>query len=239
MLPQIDTPIYELTLPISKQKIKFRSFLVKEQKILLIAVQSDDPDFVNENVRQILKNCCLTEKVDIDNMSSLDIEYFFLQLRARSIGEIVSTRYRCENKVDEETCGNLMNVDIELLDVNIDLSNYKDSVQLTDTVGVKFNYPNIKSLEKMNSDKNVVDKTFDIIIECVDYIFDENNFYYKKETSNKELQVFLESLSVQQFKKIEEYFENLPKLKKELNVVCNKCGFEHKINIEGLDNFLE
>lgn len=239
MLPKLNAPVYELTLPLLKQKIKFRPFLVKEQKILLIALQSEDPDFVRENVKQIIKNCCLSE-INIDELSALDIEYFFLHLRARSIGEIVETRYKCENKIsDDETCKNKLQVNINLLDIAPDLSNYKDTVELTDSIGVKFKYPDFKIIETLNKDGEIVDKTFDAIINCIEYIYDDNNFYYAKESTKQELQEFLESLNVEQFKKIESFFASLPKLRKQIDVKCNKCGFDHKIVLEGIDNFLE
>lgn len=243
MLPKISTPVYDLTLPISKLNIKFRPFLVKEQKILMIASQSGETQFINDNIKQVIRNCCITE-IDIDDLSSLDIEYFFLNLRARSIGEIVEAKYRCENKIsddedeEEEICNNLMPVNIDLLAINTKFDGYSDVVQLTEKVGVKFKYPNFKVLEKMTSDKPVVEKTFDIIIDCIEYIFDDDNFYYAKETPKKELVEFIESLNVEQFKKVEEYFNNLPKLKEEIKVKCSKCGFEHKIVLEGLESFL-
>jgi len=244
MLPKIAAPVYDLTLPISKQNIKFRPYLVREQKILMIAAQSDENVFIKDNIKQIIKNCCLSD-INIDDLSSLDIEYFFLNLRARSIGEIVEAKYRCENKVgvdedgDDIVCRNLMPVNIDLLSINVKFNDdFTDIVQLTDKVGIKLKYPNFSVLEKVNSEKNVVDKTLNAIIECIDYIFDEDNFYYAKETPKKELIDFIESLNVDQFKKIEEFFNNLPKLREEVNITCDKCGFEHKIVLEGIENFL-
>lgn len=238
MLPKISAPVYDLTLPMLNQKIQFRPFLVKEQKILLIAIQSEDPVFIRDNVKNIIKSCCLTD-INVDELSALDIEYFFLNLRARSIGEVVETKYRCEATNSEgETCGNQLKVDINLLDIKPELTDYNDIVEITDSVGIKFKYPNFKVVEQLSEDKDVVEKTFDAIINCIDYIYDDNNFYYAKETPKKELVEFLESLNVDQFKKVENYFDALPKLKKEINIKCNKCGFDHKIVLEGIDNFL-
>ena len=240
MLPRIDTPTYELTLPISKQKIKYRPFLVKEQKILLMSIQADDSNFVNDNVMQVLKNCCLTQKVDLDSICSVDMEYYFLHLRARSIGEIVESKYRCQQDLPSgETCANLMQVNVNLLEVELDKNNYSDIVNLTDNIGIKFKYPNIKTVEELqDTGDNILEKTLNVIINCIDYIFDDDNFYYPKETTKQEMLDFIDSLNVEQFNKIKEYFENLPKLKKELNVTCEKCGYEHKIVLEGLQNFL-
>jgi len=238
-LPLIQTPVYEVFLPILKEKIRFRPFLVKEQKILMIAIQSEEKDFVNENMKQIIKNCCISE-IEIDELSSLDLEFFFLHLRARSIGEVVEAKYRCENKIsDGESCKNLMPVNINLLDIDVNLKDYNDTIKINDQVGIKFKYPNFKTIEKLSGDNNIIDKTFDAIIDCIDYIFDDNNFYYPKEATHQEMIDFIESLSVEQFKLIENYFAKLPKVSQELKVTCSKCGHKHSIILEGIQNFLD
>jgi hypothetical protein len=243
MLPILDNPKYEIELPILKKKVSFRPFLVKEQKILLIAADSDDSNFMIENIKQIIKNCCLTE-IDVDKLSSVDLEYFFLQLRARSVEEIVHTKYRCENRLpDGEICKNSMEVNINLLEVNVETNGFEDDIKLTSNIGIKMRYPTIQIIEKLNSETsendNIIDKSFDAIIECVDYIYDDDNFYYTSEVKKQEIVDFLESLSIEQFQRIEKFFTNIPKLKKELEVICSKCGFEHKIKLEGLQSFLE
>ena len=237
-LPKIDAPIYELTLPMSKQKLKFRAFTVKEQKILMMAQESDDSEFTSNNVRQIIKNCSLSE-IDVDNLNPIDIEYFFIQLRARSIGEIVESKYRCNNKVDDDICGNLMDVKIDLLDIEVDYKDQKNVVQLTDTVGIKLKYPDFKAIKNINEDSNLIEISMEVICNSIEYIFDEDNYYYPNETPKQEIVEFIEGLNIDQFKKIEEFFNNLPSLKKEIDVTCNKCGFKHHIRIEGLDNFLD
>lgn len=239
MLPSLYTPIYELTLPISKQKVKFRPFLVKEQKILLMAQESGEDDFTANNIKEIIKSCAQSE-LNIDSLTQIDIEYFFLNLRARSVSETIETKYRCNNKVQEDiTCGNLMDVSIDLLDVNVDFKDNSDTVQLTDTVGLKLKYPDFNTIKKINNDSNIVEITLEVIYHCIDYIFDDDNFYYVNETPREEIITFLESMNIEQFKKVENYFNNLPTLSKTLDVKCGKCGFEHKITIEGLNNFLE
>lgn len=242
MLPTLDTPKYEIELPILKKTVKFRPFLVKEQKILLIAADSDDEKFLIDNIKQIIKNCCLTE-LDIESLSSVDLEFFFLQLRARSVEEVIQTKYRCENTLESgEICKNSMEVEINLLDINVETDTYNDNIKLTDNIGIKMKYPTIQMVENLNKtkkDDNIINKTFDVIIQCIDYIYDNENFYYPKEVSKKEITDFLESLSIDQFKKVEEFFSKIPKLRKELNVICSKCGFEHKIVLEGLQSFLD
>jgi len=239
MLPKLDSPRYEIDLPIAKKKFQFRPFLIKEQKILLVANESEDPEFLVQNLKQIIKNCCLND-IDVDSLSSLDIEYIFLNLRARSVGEQIETNYRCENKVDGESCKNLMNVSIDLLDIDTDFKNYKDIIQITENIGIKMKYPDFKTIQTLTeNNKDVVEKTFDAIYQCIEYIYDNDNFYYPKEVQKSDIVDFIESLTMDQFKNLEEYFYNLPKLKKELEVICSKCGYTHTIKLEGLNNFLE
>ena len=119
-LPRIDTPIYDLELPLSKKKIRFRPFLVKEQKNLLMALESDDRESIENNIKQVLQNCTITEKVDIEKLPVVDVEYYFLQLRARSVGETVENKYRCDNMVDDKSCGNIMETSLNLLDIKIE-----------------------------------------------------------------------------------------------------------------------
>ena len=118
-LPKIDSPIYELTLPMSKKQVRFRPFLVKEQRNLMMAIESDDKDTIEKNIKQVLHNCTVTEDVDIETLPIIDVEYYFIQLRARSIGEVVENKYRCENVVEETPCGNLMTVNFNLLDIQL------------------------------------------------------------------------------------------------------------------------
>ena len=237
-LPKIDTPIYDLELPLSKKKIRFRPFLVKEQKNLLMAMESDDRDSIEKNIKQILQNCTITKKVTIDTLPMLDIEYYFLQLRARSVGEIVENKYRCDNLVNGETCGNIMETSVNLLDIKVEgLKKDNDVIQLTDTISVKMKYPEFSVIQKISNSNNLTDVAFTMIAESIDYIYDGEQFYYAKETTTEELIDFLESLSQQQFAKIEEFFSNMPKLEKKIQMKCSKCGFEHNLDVEGLESF--
>ena len=241
MLPKLATPTYELELPVSKSKIKFRPFLVKEQKLLLIASETnEDPNFIKDNISQVLSNCCLTKDITIEDLPSVDLEFFFLNLRARSVGENVELRYRCEKEDEEgEICGNKLTLDVDLLDIKVDLNGYQDIIKLTDSVGIKMKPPKLEAIEKLSDKtKSILERTIDSIIESIEYIYDNDNFYYPKEVSKQELVDFLESLSFEQFKKVEKFYQGIPKLKKDYQVTCSKCGFEHKITLEGLQSFL-
>lgn len=236
-LPEIKTPIYELTLPIKNEKVKYRPFSVKEQKILMVALESNDPIFVNENIKEVIKNCCRS-KIDVDSLSTTDMEYFFLHLRARSIGETINPRYICKNRVNDEECKSVMDTSINILEVDVDLNGYTDIIQLESDLGLKMKHPNFDVIKNFKEDSTLEDITTEIIADCVDYVFDAQKLYYRNEFTKKELIEWLNGLSGEQFGKIEDHFTHLPKLKKEFNIICPKCGFDHKIVLEGLENFL-
>jgi len=237
-LPKIDTPVYDLELPLSKKKIRFRPFLVKEQRNLLMAMESDDKETIERNIRQVLHNCTLTEGLDIDRLPIIDVEFYFLNLRARSIGEIVQSRYRCENVVEEKTCGNLMTAELNILEIHPDMTNVvNDIIQINNAISVKLKYPEFSVLERANKFESITDMAFDMIAESVEYIFDGEQYYYASESEPDEIIEFIESLSQEQFSKIENFFNNLPKLNKKIEMDCKKCNFHHTIEVEGLDSF--
>jgi hypothetical protein len=237
-LPKIDTPVYDLELPLSKKKIRFRPFLVKEQRNLLMAMESDDKETIERNIRQVLHNCTLTEGLDIDRLPIIDVEFYFLNLRARSIGEIVQSKYRCENVVEEKSCGNLMTAELNILEIHPDMTNVvNDVIQINNAISVKLKYPEFSVLERANKFESITDMAFDMIAESVEYIFDGEQYYYASESEPDEIIEFIESLSQEQFSKIENFFNNLPKLNKKIEMNCKKCNFHHTIEVEGLDSF--
>jgi len=240
-LPKIDTPIYELILPLCKREIRFRPFLVKEQKNLMMALEANDTETINRNIKQVLNNCTLTENINIEKLPILDIEYYFLQLRARSVGEIVENTYICTNKPDgQNECNNKMKTSINLLDIKIDIDpSVNDTIQLTEKISIKLKYPEFSIVEKLKDKENSVDIAFEIIVDSIEYIFDGEQYYYAYETPKDELLSFLESLNQEQFNKLEVFFDKLPKMNRKIDMNCSKCGFHHTIEMEGLESFFE
>jgi len=237
-LPKIDTPIYEIELPLSKKQIRFRPFLVKEQKNLLMAMESDDSDTIERNIRQVLHNCTLTENIDIDRLPVVDIEYYFLHLRARSIGEVVEGEYICNNQVEDKNCGGKMKASFNLLDIKVETSpDHKDIIQLTSNVSIKLKYPEFSLVQKLKDKESAVDIAFEVIADSIDYVFDGEQYYYGNETAREEMVQFLESLNQNQFASIETFFDNLPIISKKVEMRCGKCGFNHTLNMEGLESF--
>ena len=236
-LPKIDVPVYELELPVSKRHIRYRPFLVKEQRNLLMALEADDTEIIEQNIRQVLINCTIGE-IDVDSLPITDVEFYFLQLRARSVGEVVQNKYKCNNEVDSKECGNIMNVDVNLLDIKVEMNTeMKDIIQLTDKISVKLRYPEFYVVKRFAKTESAADMALDMVAESIEWIYDGEQYYYSRESDPAELIEFVESLNQEQFVKLEEFFNNLPKLNKKVEMKCSKCGFEHSIDVEGLESF--
>ena len=236
-LPKIDVPTYEIELPLSKKKIKFRPFLVKEQRNLLMAMESNDTDTVHNSIKDILNNCTLTENIIIDKLPIVDIEYYFINLRAKSVSEVVETKYKCNNEVEDKLCGNIMDVEINLLDINVEGIKENEDVQLTEKIFVKMRYPQFYIVKDSVDMESMTEITFNIIAESIEYVFDGDQYHYASEAQQGEMLEFVESLNQIQFEKLEKFFNELPKLKKNIEIKCSKCGFDHSIEVEGLESF--
>ena len=237
-LPKIDAPVYEIDLPLSKKHIRFRPFLVKEQRNLMMAMESDDKETIEKNIRQVLHNCTLTPNVDIDSLPIIDVEFYFINLRARSVGEVIETKYRCENEVNDKPCGNLMDTSVNLLDIKVEFKeDAKDIVQLTDTIAIKLKYPEFSMLERATKFSSATDMAFQMIVESIEYIFDGEEIFYSKDASQEELTEFIETLQQKDLDKIKEFFDTSPKIKKQLDFKCKKCGHEEEIHVEGINSF--
>lgn len=238
-LPKLDVPIYETNLISNGKTIKFRPFLVKEQKLFLMATQSDDMGDAIQTIKQVLNNCILTEDINVEDLSTFDLEYLFLQLRSKSVGEVVNLRYTCNNDiVGEKKCGGIVKFDLNLQDIKPDTQpNHTNKIQITPKLGIVMKYPTFKMLQQ---NKNIDDiDVLEMIVDCVDYIYDENEIYYAKDSTKQELTEFIESMQKEDFEKIEEFFNTMPKLRKDLDFKCPKCGYQEVITIEGIQNFFD
>jgi hypothetical protein len=237
-LPKLEVPTYELELPLSKKKIKYRPYLVKEQKALMMALESSDAKTIQHNVREILTVCTLSKDVDIDELPIVDIEYYFLQLRAKSVSEISESKYRCNNEVDDKVCGNIMEAKIDLTEIQPVQEEYVDpEIKLTDTIIIKMKYPPFKLVKDSIDMDNITEVTFNMLAQSIEYVYDGEQFHYAKESSVEELVDFIEQLNQEQFEKLEKFFNSIPKLSKKIDMTCSKCGFEHHLDVEGLESF--
>lgn len=241
MLPKIDVPTYELKLISSGKTIRFRPFLVKEQKLLLMATQSDDPKDSLNVVKQISKNCIIDD-IDVESLPVFDLEYIFLNLRARSVNEVVNLQYKCNNKIKDETgeekaCGSLEKFDINLLEVTPTKDpKHNTKIMLSEKLGITMKYPTFEMVANLKSqDEN--DILMELLVNCIDHIFDDENIYYTKDVTKEELVDFIDNLQQKDLEKIQQFFETAPKIKKDLKFSCHKCGYKENIVVEGLQNF--
>jgi T4 bacteriophage base plate protein len=238
MLPKIDIPIYETKLISNGEVIRFRPFLVKEQKLFLMAGESDDSKETIKAIKQVLRNCILDD-VDVENMATFDIEYLFLQLRARSVGEIANLRFTCNNNISEtEKCGNNVKIDVNVLEINPEKNkDHSNKIPITDTIGIVLKYPTFNSLDISDLNTDNIEQILEIIVSCIDYIYDENNVYYAKDTPKQELVEFIENLKQADLEKVSTFFNTLPKVKKDVDFQCEKCGYKEVLTLEGIQSF--
>tara|TARA_B100000073_G_scaffold292887_1_gene256359 strand:- start:243 stop:953 length:711 start_codon:yes stop_codon:yes gene_type:complete len=233
-LPVLNNPNYEMELPSTGEKIEFRPFLVKEQKILMMAMESEDAKMQTKAVLDIIKNCTFGKLNDkIDTLPTFDVEYMFLKLRAKSVGETVDITVTCQD--DGET---KVPVTINLDDINVIRTEGHDKViMITDKIGLTMKYPTMDKLMGYNLENlSSMDSTFGIIKDCLENVFDEVEVH--DEMNQKELQEFIESMTTDQFQKITDFFTTMPKLKHTVKVTNPNTGKESEIVLEGMQSFL-
>lgn len=234
-LPVMSTPTYELIVPSTKKKIKYRSFLVKEEKTLLIAQQSEDQTVMVNTIKALISSCTFG-KLDVEELAMFDIEYIFCQLRAKSVGEISEIVFSCLECNDPKA---KMRVSIDLTKLEVDFHpDHKKVIELFDDVGVTMKYP---SLDMLNHIKDIkeesIEAVFNVIISCIDNIYSGDEIYPAKEQSKEELTNFLDNLTQEQFKKIQSFFETIPKLQKKIEFDCPVCNYHHNHTVQGIENF--
>jgi hypothetical protein len=236
-IPKIDLPTYKVRLESLGKDIVFRPFVVKEEKILLMALESLDYDTSIEAIKQIIRNCVLDE-IDVDKLPLFEIEFLFLNLRARSIGEVVSLEYICENVSEEnKVCKTKMKMEVDLLKVALDHKPVDNMIQLTNDVGIKIMYPTMSMSRSLIDKFNSKDAPIEILKECTEYLYDDSQVYKLSEMQEGEFEEFVNNLTTEQFKKIKKFFSDMPVLRHKSVLVCGKCGKNHTIRLEGLLDF--
>lgn len=236
-LPIQNTPVYTLKIPSTKQEVKYRPFLVKEEKSLLVAQQSEDAQVMLDTLKEILKGCIKTP-IEIDTLALFDIEYIFSQIRAKSVGENVELIVRCDvcPETDEKARVKLT-FDLTKLQVEFPEGHSK-KIALFDDVGVMMKYPALDIIQQIEGmDSTDTEAVFNVIVKCIDVIYDGEDLHYAKEQTKEELMQFLENLTSEQFKKVQNFFETMPKLRKEVTYDCPVCGHHHEKVVEGLSSF--
>ena len=234
-LPKISTPTYELVLPSSGRKIKYRPFLVKEEKILIIALESQDQKQIANAIKDILSTCILTRGTKVDKLSTFDIEYLFLNVRGKSVGEQIEVMVTCpdDGKTQVPTSINIDSIKVKKS------KDHSTEIKLDDVYSLKMRYPSLTEFIKsnFNVEDMKVDDTFELIASCVDQIYSEEESWTSDDCTKKEMVDFVESLNSSQFKEIEKFFDTMPKLSHTVTVTNPNTKKENKIVIEGLQNF--
>ena len=231
-LPILNTPTFEVDLPLSKKTVKYRPFLVKEEKVLLMALESQDQKQIMRAMHDIVDACTFNE-VKAKELPVAELEYIFLKLRSKSVGETSHVAVACTECNEKNEFD--INLESIVLDVNA-LPNTK--IMLTDTVGIIMKFPNSDDvLKNIDAKKSDVENTYSVVVACLDKIFDTENVYDVSTQTKKEVQDFIDSLNKNQFDKIKTFFSALPKLKYESDFKCTKCGHDNHVELEGLENF--
>ena len=233
-LPKVDLPTYELDLPSNKKKIKFRPFLVKEEKILLLALESDNEQNIRDAVHNLIKSC-VTTRIKLENLATFDLEYIFLNIRAVSVGEIVEMNVTCQD--DNET---QVKYNLNLTDVKVHFPDgHSNKIMLTDTLGVIMRYPSFdRFVDSQFARKEVNENTvLEIIAESIDQIFQGDDVYDESTTTDKEFIEFVEGLTNEQLAKLQEFFQTSPRLEHTFKVKNPKTGVESDYTISGLQSF--
>ena len=235
-LPKINTPTYELVLPSSNRKVKYRPFLVREEKLLIIALESEDLKQITTAVIDVLNSCILTKGTKVEKMATFDIEYLFLNVRAKSVGEQVEVNVICPD--DGETTVQ-MPIDIDAIKVQKN-KEHTDIVKLDDDISLKLKYPSLTEFISSNFDAdatNDVDTTMHMITSCIDIIYNAEESWKASDSTPKELEDFVEQLNTKQFKDIENFFNTMPKLSHKIKVKNPKTEVESEVVLEGLASF--
>lgn len=231
MIPKIDLPIYEIKLPFTKKVVKYRPFVVKEEKLLLIAAQGKDTKESTKTILQVVNNCVLEiegGKTKVEDLPAFEIDYLFLNMRAKSIGSIIKQELVCNNLIDGGTkCGMVLDVPIDVAEVTFTAEPSFKSVKLDNNLQISLKYPKFRIYDM---EKEGIE--YDILIDCVDYLFNDKEVYNIKDEPREKMIELFENLTKETFLKLQEYYDSLPYMYIEKDIKCTKCGFIHKMRLE-------
>ena len=235
-LPKIAAPTYELELPSTGETIQYRPFLVKEEKLLVIALESEDTKQITTAIKTVIKNCILTKGIKVESLPTFDIEYLFLNIRGKSVGEELDVNIICPDDGRTE-----VSVMINLEDIEVQKNDeHEKKIKIDDSIMIEMKYPSLDQFIKNNFDfnkKNAMDQSFELIASCIGTIFTEEEAWSTADCSKKEVTEFLESMNSSQFKGIEKFFETMPKLSHKVSVKNPKTKVESEVVLEGLASF--
>jgi hypothetical protein len=235
-LPRIATPTYELELPSTGETVQYRPFLVKEEKVLVIALESEDTKQITTAIKTVIKNCILTKGIKVEALPTFDIEFLFLNIRGKSVGEEIEVNVICPD--DEET-NVVVKIDLDSIKVQKD-EKHSNKIKVDPTIMMEMKYPSLEQFIKTNFDfknDNAMDQSFELIGSCIDKIYTEEEVWSASDVTKKELVEFLEQMNSAQFKEIEKFFETMPRLSHKVKVTNPKTQVESEVVLEGLASF--
>ena len=237
-LPVMSTPTYKLVIPSNKKSVKYRPFLVKEEKAILIAQQSEDIITMVDTLKSVISSCIL-DKIDPDDLATFDLEYIFTQIRAKSVGETIELLFPCDVDHGEQNDKAKVKILIDLTKIDVETpEGHNPKIELFNNVGVMMKYPTIEIMSKLEkTDTDDLDNIFDIIADCINYIYEGDKIHYAKEQKKEELIEFLGNLNSQQFMLVQEFFSTMPRIKKDVEYDCPICGKHHNKTLEGMQSF--
>lgn len=239
-IPKIDVPVYDVKLPSNGKTVRIRPFLVKEEKLLLMAIESKDNENIIKTTKQVINNCIVSGDLDLDKMPFFDIDYLFIALRAKSIGEKIETSYVCNNVVDGQKCGGVFEASIDISNCVIEKNDdITMDIVLSGKLSIKMKYPSYSIMKMITGNENNFQKKVRIISSCIERIVNGDKIYSSKDFSKEELVEFIDGLTHEQYAKLEAFVDNLPSFAIESSGICGKCGFEHKIKYTDFTRFFQ
>jgi len=231
-LPQLDAVRYTTELPVSKKKVDYRPFLVKEQKLLLIAMESEDDTTIQTSILDLLEACVYNnEDINLNTLPMADVEYLFLQIRIKSAGETADILLPCDCHEEAMTP-----IQVDLRNAVLNRTEINNNINITDTIGIILTYPSLSSVKNVSGDINT-NEMFSMIEDCVESIYDGDEVHTKDDFDSKELKEFIESLTTDQFEKVQKFFEDMPRLVNKVTYNCNECDKYHERDLEGISDF--
>ncbi|MDF1699521.1 MAG: hypothetical protein P1U56_26950 [Saprospiraceae bacterium] len=235
-LPKLVTPEFETVIPSTKEPIKFRPFLVKEEKVLYMALESGEEKDIYNAVMSILDSCVLTPDIDNTKYTSYDLEFLFLKLRSKSVGEKIDLSLSHMNKEYLDKCSNSTKVQVNIDDIQIEFNDkHNNTIEIEGGVGIKLRDPKTSMLFNTKKSKNEIEQLLDIVCDCIELFYDADNVY--EDFTKEEAREFIENLTKDNFEKIVEFFNTLPKLAHDITYTCPECNETETIKIEGMQSF--
>ena len=238
-LPKLNVlPNFELTIPSNGKKVRYRPYLVKEEKMLLLAAESKDPKTILQAMTDTIKDC-VDGDIDVDKLATFDIEYMFVQIRAKSVGEVIKLKLKCDNEIDGEVCGFENEVNFKVDSIAVDVPKVDKIIKLTDDISVELKWPSYKDLSNTDLAEGEIttEAMFKLVAKSIAAVLTPEERFDLKDSTEKEIVDFIESLSSEQFGKISSFLGNIPKMKAQINYTCEKCGKQHEIKLEGAADF--